>query len=181
MSTFSFEYPTDSLGTLTLSSDGESITGLWLEGQKYFAYKVDPDMTPAPDLPVFQAAKAWLDAYFAGTPQPIGALPLAPCGTDFQRKVWDQLALIPYGQLTTYGAIANTLAETSPTGRCSARAVGVAVGKNPISIILPCHRVVGSTGSLTGYAGGIPRKVWLLEHEGVCMDNLRIPTRGTAL
>lgn len=126
------------------------------------------------------AARAWLDAYFAGRDP--GALPpVALHGTPFQEEVWAELALIPYGQLTTYGAIAQALSRKHGGKNVSARAVGVAVGKNPVSIIVPCHRVVGATGSLTGYAGGIARKVKLLKLEGVDTSKLKVPTKGTAL
>ena len=118
-------------------------------------------------------------AYFADDPQPIGDVPLAPRGSEFQQAVWKRLIAIPHGELTTYGAIASELKRER--GKASALAVGGAVGHNPISIIIPCHRVVGSDGSLTGYAGGIERKLWLLEHEGVDTGELYVPKRGTAL
>ena len=144
------------VGLLTLSSDGEAITGLWLAGQKYFMYKIGE--TVRKGLPVFEEATAWLNAYFSGNdPGPTPAL--LPQGTPFQQQVWQALTEIPYGETTTYGALAAKL------GVGSARAVGSAVGKNPISIIIPCHRVLGADGKLTGYAGGIERKQFLLKLE----------------
>lgn len=147
------------LGTLTLASDGESLTALWLEGQKYFGGTA-AEWTQKAEVPVFAAAAAWLDAYFAGT-DPGQDLSLSPQGTAFQRRVWQQLLTIPYGTTVSYGELAAAL--DCP----SARAVGGAVGRNPISLIIPCHRVVGANGRLTGYAGGVARKRWLLAHEGI--------------
>lgn len=166
------------VGPVTVASDGEAIIGLWLEGQKYFEATLET-AEEWPDLPVLAETRAWLERYFAGDDP--GALPpVSPRGTAFQQRVWAQLAEIPYGQLTTYGQIARRLEEQTGT-RTSARAVGSAVGRNPISIILPCHRVVGSTGSLTGYAGGLQKKIALLGIEGVDVEALSVPKRGTAL
>lgn len=176
----SFDYATEPLGTLTVASDDEGLVGLWLDGQKYFGARMADELGRADASPILDEARRWLDRYFAGERPDPSELPLAPRGTDFQKRVWRELAAIPYGELTTYGAIAKRL-EAETGKRASARAVGVAVGHNPISIILPCHRVVGSTGSLTGYAGGIERKLWLLNHEGVDTTCLSVPTRGTAL
>ena len=163
------------VGPLTLASDGEALIGLWLEGQKYFGGTVGGELTRREDLPVFDAARAWLERYFSGEkPQP-SELPLRPMGSPFRQQVWKLLQEIPYGQVTTYGALARELDEASP------RAVGSAVGRNPISIIIPCHRVVGADGSLTGYAGGIAAKAKLLELEGVDLSRLSVPRRGTAL
>lgn len=166
------------VGPVTVASDDEAIIGLWLEGQKYFEATLEA-AEERPDLPVLAEARAWLERYFAGDDP--GALPpVSPRGTAFQQRVWAQLAEIPYGQLTTYGQIARHLEEQTGA-RTSARAVGSAVGRNPISIILPCHRVVGSTGSLTGYAGGLQKKIALLRIEGVDVEALSVPKRGTAL
>ena len=164
------------VGELTLASDGTALTGLWLEGQKHFGGTSSEELAPGqPDLPVFQAARAWLDRYFSGeTPSPAERA-RAPEGTPFQRAVWEKLQAIPWGSVTTYGALARELDGASP------RAVGGAVGRNPISIIIPCHRVVGTGGSLTGYAGGVKKKAWLLAHEGVDLSAFTLPTRGTAL
>ena len=144
------------VGLLTLASNGEVLTGLWLEGQKYFMAGVT-ESTPA-DLPVFEETAAWLQAYFAGE-NPGSAPALRPRGTPFQQRIWQALTEIPYGETTTYGALANRLNVHS------ARAVGSAVGRNPISILIPCHRVLGADGKLTGYAGGIERKKFLLNIE----------------
>ena len=146
------------LGPLTLASDGYALTGLWLQGQKYFGGDVLL-WEEKGDVPVFDAAFHWLDDYFAGEQPDPEELPLAPAGTDFRQAVWRELLQIPYGETLTYGELAARI------GCASARAVGGAVGRNPISIIIPCHRVLGADGSLTGYAGGTECKRWLLAHE----------------
>lgn len=166
------------VGLLHLASDGEHIVGLWIEGQKYFAATIGEDVTEQPDLPVFLQAKAWLEAYFAKKPLP-ALPPLAPKGSAFRQKVWEQLLAIPYGKTVTYGDIAKTLKANGVSA--AAQAVGGAVGHNPISIIIPCHRVVGSSGSLTGYAGGVHIKKALLELEETDMSGMFVPTKGTAL
>ena len=148
------------IGLLTLVSDGEAITGLWIEGQKYFAAGIPTNLPVCDDLPVFLQTRDWLDRYFAGKRPLPGELPLAPQGSAFRQSVWAILCQIPYGHTVTYGEIAKRL------GCKSAQAVGGAVGHNPISIIIPCHRVLGSDGSLTGYAGGVDKKIWLFAHEG---------------
>lgn len=159
------------VGRVVLASDGEALTGLWLEGQKYFQETLPEQPSRRDDLPLFRQAKEWLDRYFAGERPSPNELRLAPAGGTFRREVWECLLEIPYGEVTTYGAIAKRIAARR--GRCSmsAQAVGGAVGHNPISIIIPCHRVVGSNGSLTGYAGGIDKKIRLLEAEGVEMKD----------
>ena len=167
------------VGTLTLASNGEALCGLWLDGQKYHGGTIPESMTHDDDAPAFAEARTWLDAYYAGERPAIADVPLAPIGSEFQQIVWHILTEIPYGELTTYGRIAEQVRATR--GRASALAVGGAVGHNPISIIIPCHRVVGADGSLTGYAGGLTRKIWLLEHEGVDMTKLYRPKKGTAL
>ena len=151
------------LGGVTLASDGECLTGLWFDGQKYFAETLDPRHTEK-RLPVFDQAVRWLDVYFSGT-EPDFTPPLRMETTPFRKAVWDILLTIPYGQTTTYGDIARRLARLSGLSRMSARAVGGAVGRNAISLIIPCHRVVGADGNLTGYAGGVERKARLLELE----------------
>ena len=175
------KYDSSLIGPLTIASDGKSIVGLWLDGQKYHAATISGEVTTKDDLQVFTKTKKWLDRYFAGKNPSIDELPLAPCGNDFRQAVWDILVGIPYGEYTSYGEIARRIADGTGQKTMSAQAVGGAVGHNPISIIIPCHRVVGANGSLTGYAGGIDKKIILLEHEGVDLSRLSIPTRGTAL
>lgn len=169
------------LGSIMLASDGDNLVGLWLEGQKYFAATVAEEITERPDLPVFAATQHWLDRYFTGQRPAISDVPLAPEGGAFRKAVWDILCEIPYGEVTTYGEIAKKMAAQMNKVNMSAQAVGGAVGHNPISIIIPCHRVVGANGSLTGYAGGIDKKVKLLELEGVEMSEFVTPSKGTAL
>ena len=156
------------LGPLTLRSDGEALTALHFGVWKYA--REEPEAERRDDLSVFRRTAAWLDAYFARRDP--GPLPeLSPQGSDFRRQVWAELRKIPYGRLTTYGAIAAALAER--TGRrMSAQAVGGAVGHNPIGILIPCHRVVGADGSLTGFAAGLDAKVALLRLEGADFDGL---------
>lgn len=169
------------LGALTLVSDNDSIIGAWFEGQKYFAATAKGDIEEKPGLSVLVQAGQWFDSYFAGEKPPISALPLAPQGGEFRKAVWDILCDIPYGQCLTYGEIAKKMAVAMNKKSMSSQAVGGAVGHNPISIIIPCHRVVGANGNLTGYAGGIERKVKLLELEGMDMSRFFVPTKGTAL
>lgn len=168
-------------GEITLACDGDHLVGLWLAGQKYFGDTVPETMTTKHELSVFQAAKQWLDRYFAGARPDIAELPLAPVGGAFRQAVWALLCEIPYGQVTTYGEIARKMATRMHKTSMSSQAVGGAVGHNPISIIIPCHRVVGANGSLTGYSGGIKTKAQLLELEGVDMTRLFVPQKGTAL
>lgn len=167
------------LGTLTLASDGESITGLWIDGQKYGFATLEKNAQEQSDLPVFAQAADWLSAYFAHRPLP-AMPPLAPHGSPFRELVWQELREIPFGHLTTYGNIGKRIAQK--TGRpVSAQAVGGGVGHNPISVLIPCHRVVGAGGNLTGYAGGLDKKIALLTLEGVDLTTLYRPVRGTAL
>ena len=167
------------LGDIELASNGEALIGLWFKGQKYDAATLSPTVQEKPDDPVLAQARAWLDAYFEGRDP--GEIPsCAPRGSEFRQLVWAKLAEIPYGELVTYGDIAKAI-EADTGKKRSARAVGGAVGHNPVSIILPCHRVVGASRSLTGYAGGIERKIALLKLEGVDMSSLTVPTKGTAL
>ena len=149
------------MGPLSLASDGDSILGLWLEGQKYFAAGLEAETEERPDLPVFLQAAAWLD------------------GSAFRQRVWKLLLEIPLGETATYGGLTEKLKASGIPA--SPQAVGGAVGHNPISIIIPCHRVVGADGSLTGYAGGVKKKRFLLELEGVDLSRLYTPKRGTAL
>jgi methylated-DNA-[protein]-cysteine S-methyltransferase len=177
---YSTTYPSP-VGLITLARDGDNLTGLWIAGQKYHGDTIPEARIEKSGMPVFTAAKRWLDNYFAGKKPAISELPLAPIGGAFRQDVWAILCEIPYGEVITYGSIARKMAAKMNRERMSSQAVGGAVGHNPISIIIPCHRVVGSNGSLTGYAGGIRTKVKLLEMEGVDMSSLFVPKRGTAL
>lgn len=167
------------LGEISIAADEIGLTGLWFEGQKYYALYLDKE-NQEQETQILKDTKRWLDIYFSGQ-EPIFKLPLHFTGTDFQNEVWEILYSIPYGKTMTYGEIANVLAKRKGLKRMSAQAVGGAVGHNEISIIVPCHRVVGSQGSLTGYAGGIEKKVSLLKLENVNMDQFYIPKKGTAL
>ena len=154
------------LRLLTLASDGDHITGLWMEGQKYFAAGQSAQAQEKA-LPVFELAAKWLDRYFTWEdPGPLP--PLSPRGTPYQQMVWQLLLKTPRGKTTSYSALADALAANGKT--TSPRAVGNAVGHNPISILIPCHRVLGKDGSLTGYAGGADRKTQLLKLEGILPD-----------
>lgn len=168
-------------GQLTLASTDKSIIGLWLEGQKYFGDTLPEATVECTNLPVLAKAKEWLDRYFAKEKPAISELPLAPIGGDFRQMVWQLLCEIPYGEVTTYGEIAKKTAALMGRDKMSAQAVGGAVGHNPISIIIPCHRVVGTNGSLTGYSGGVATKLRLLEFEEADLSGLFLPTKGTAL
>lgn len=162
-----FSYYSSPLGSMLLAADDAGLTGLWFEGQKYFAHQFDVQQArevSCEEHPIFQAAKHWLDAYFKGE-KPSASVPLHLVGTPFQKEVWEILCTIPYGETMTYGEIAKNLATKKGKARMSAQGVGGAVGHNKISIIVPCHRVVGTRGKLVGYAGGIERKEFLLTLE----------------
>ncbi|MDL2295148.1 methylated-DNA--[protein]-cysteine S-methyltransferase [Ruminococcaceae bacterium OttesenSCG-928-D13] len=169
--------------TVTLACDGTgaNLVGLWTQGQKYHGGTIPEAMVEKDDIPLFDSVKKWLDRYFAGARPAISELPLAPVGGEFRQGVWGILREIPYGEVTTYGDIAKQMAQKLGRKTMSSQAVGGAVGHNPISIIVPCHRVVGANGSLTGFAGGVPMKIKLLEHEGVDLSNMFVPKKGTAL
>ena len=167
------------LGAILLAADETGLTGLWFEGQKFFARDLPAECVEQ-NPPALSEVKRWLDIYFTGK-EPDFMPPLHPIGSALRRSVWDILLRIPYGQTTTYGEIARQLAEKQGRPRIAAQAVGGAVGHNKISIIIPCHRVVGTNGSLTGYAGGIDKKVKLLEWEHTDMTGLFVPREGTAL
>ena len=167
------------LGGVLLAADEIGLTGLWFDGQKYFARGLPADRVER-ETPALLEAKRWLDIYFSGK-EPDFTPPLHPIGSAFQQSVWEILRQIPYGKTTTYGEIANKLAEKQGLSRMSAQAVGGAVGHNKISIIIPCHRVVGANGSLTGYAGGIEKKGKLLELEHTDRTGFFVPRKGTAL
>lgn len=155
------------IGVLLLAGRDEKLVGLWIEGQKYFLGSLREEPQERRSTPVLRQAGLWLDRYFAGERPAVSELALAPAGSEFRKEVWRILCEIPYGETTTYGEISQQIAARR--GRMSAQAVGGAVAHNPISIIIPCHRVVGSNGNLTGYAGGLQKKIKLLTHEGVDM------------
>lgn len=167
------------LGGITVAGNDSGLTGLWFDGQKYFADTLSEECEEKM-LPLFRQTKVWLDCYFSGK-NPSFTLPLQVKGSSFRLSVWKMLQQIPYGQTVTYGEIAKAVARQQAMPTVSAQAVGGAVGHNPISLIVPCHRVVGSNGSLTGYAGGISRKERLLILEGTDMTRLFIPKKGSAL
>ena len=167
------------LGKILLAGDQAGLTGLWFAGQKYYGQDLDAEHEER-EIPVLTQTKKWLDLYFSGkVPDFVPQLHFT--GSDFQKEVWEILLTIPYGKTMTYGEIAAVLAKKSGLAHISAQAIGGAVGRNEISVIVPCHRVVGADGSLTGYAGGLDKKIWLLTMEGAGMDALYRPQRGTAL
>ena len=151
------------LGNILLAADETDLTGLWFEGQKHYAKGLNADFKEE-NLPVFEKTKLWLDIYFSGN-EPDFTPPLHLVGTNFQEDVWEILLNIQYGHTTTYSGVAKEVALKRGLKSMSAQAVGGAVGHNPISIIVPCHRVIASNGSMTGYAGGIDKKLYLLEIE----------------
>ena len=175
---YTSKYPS-LIGGITLASDGKHLTGLWFDGQKYFGSTLPAEHTEK-SLPVFEQTKDWLNRYFNGE-IPDRLPPLSLHGSPFRLAVWDILKRIPYGEVITYGDIAKKIALQKGIESMSAQAIGGAVGHNPISILIPCHRVVGANGSLTGYAGGIDKKIALLTLEKVNTDSFFIPQKGTAL
>ena len=171
------------VGKIYIASDETQIKGLWLEGQKYFQNSIKDkkktmQIQNTHTAEILKQAEFWLDAYFAGKNPSAESLPLFPDGTPFQQEVWSLLRKIPYGEVTTYGALAKEIARRTGKKSMSAQAVGGAVGRNPISIMIPCHRVVGAKGNLTGYAGGIDKKVWLLGLEGIDMSGYVYPAKS---
>ena len=167
------------LGGILLAADEIGLTGLWFDGEKYFADNLPVEYTEL-ETPILIEVKRWLDIYFTGK-EPDFTPPLHPIGSAFRQSVWEILLQIPYGKTTTYGEIARKMVEKTGCSRMSAQAVGGAVGHNEISIIIPCHRVVGTNGSLTGYAGGIDKKMKLLKLEHTDMTGFFVPKKGTAL
>ena len=167
------------LGGILLAADEIGLTGSWFDGEKYFAGNLPAEHAER-QTPILAEAARWLDIYFTGK-EPGFTPPLHPIGSPFRQAVWEILLQIPYGQTTTYGEIARQLAEKQGLEKMSAQAVGGAVGHNEISVIIPCHRVVGTSGSLKGYAGGIDKKVKLLELERADMCGFFIPKKSTAL
>ena len=169
----SIQYYHSPIGRLLLSAEEIGLTGVWLEGEKYFAHGLPADRREA-CTPILADTKRWLDEYFSGK-EPDFMPPLHPIGSPFRQAVWQILRRIPYGKTVTYGEIAREMARQKGLPKMSAQAVGGAVGHNEISILIPCHRVVGAKGNLTGYAGGLSRKIQLLTLEGVDTSRLYIP------
>ena len=155
-------------GVLLLTADASCVTGIRMNRELPAGAVRNEDHIP------LRKAKAWLEAYFRGD-DPEMDVPINPEGTAFQRQIWQILMTIPYGETRTYGALAREAAEKLGKVTMSAQAVGQAVGRNPISILIPCHRVIGTDGTLTGYAGGLEKKRWLLQHEGwqLCNDKIQ--------
>lgn len=172
-------YYNSPLGRITMASDGDYLIGLWFDGQKYYADSIKGEYIEK-SLPIFTEVTQWLDIYFSGK-EPDFIPPLLMKTTPFRKAVWEAMLTIPYGKTMTYGEIANIIAKEKGTNRMSAQAVGGAVGHNSISIIIPCHRVVGTSGSLTGYASGIDKKIQLLKLEKTDIKNLFIPKKDMAL
>lgn len=157
------------VGGITMAGDGKSLIGLWFDGQKYSA-GLPGRNSRMTELPVFRDVRRWLDLYFSGE-APDFIPPISMYGSEFGKEVWKILLTVPYGHTMTYGAVAKKIAADRGIGRMSAQAVGGAVGHNPVSLIIPCHRIIGTDGSLTGYAGGLDKKRWLLRHEGLNVEN----------
>ena len=166
------------LGEMLIASDKNGVAGIWFKYEKYYAQCLDKNSTPK-ETPVISEVKHWLDLYFDGT-EPDFQPPIHMIGTPFQVEVWNILREIPYGTTITYNQIAKRISESRGIERMSAQAVGSAVGRNNINIIVPCHRVVGTNNSLAGYAGGIDRKIALLKLEGAYKDAFFIPKHSTA-
>lgn len=176
--TYTYHYDSP-LGGITLSSNGTELTGLWFDGQKYFGDTL-PERYEEKSLSIFEQSARWLYIYFSGkapdfTPQ------LHMQTTPFRKAVWEIMLTVPFGKMMTYGEIAEIIAKQKGLSKMSAQAVGGAVGHNSISLIIPCHRVVGTNGSLTGYAGGIEKKVQLLTLEKIDKSSFFVPKKGTAL
>ena len=164
-----YTYYDTPIGRLLLAGTEHGLSGIWFEGQKYYAASLPNDRVRRDDISILKETKDWLDLYFAHERPDPKMLSFDLSGTPFRREVWDLLLDIPYGETTSYGTIADTITKRREDRKTSARAVGGAVGHNPVSIIIPCHRVMGHDGSLTGFAGGVDKKLWLLRHEGVTL------------
>ena len=169
------------VGNLLIAEKDNKLVGLWIENQKYYLSDFKEEIEEKADIEILIKTTKWLDRYFSGERPDINELEMNSIGSEFRKNVWKILKKIPYGKVVTYNDIAKELAKQKGLKKMSAQAVGGAVGHNPISIIIPCHRVVGTNGSLTGYAGGIKKKIYLLKHEKVNMDKLFVPIKGTAL
>ncbi|MFA7384881.1 MAG: methylated-DNA--[protein]-cysteine S-methyltransferase [Bacilli bacterium] len=165
------------LGMITLVSDGINLVGLAIKGQESIDKTLKEKVVENDRLPLFELTKKWLERYFKGQTPKISEIPLAPIGGEFRQAVWQMLCEIPYGEVVTYGDIAKRIALKMNKPKMSSQAIGGAVGHNPISIIIPCHRVVGANGNLTGYAGGIDLKIKLLELENVEMTKFYVPSK----
>lgn len=167
------------LGEMLLAADDAGVIGVWFTGEKYFAYCLDKENNTPQETPIIKELKRWLDIYFSGR-EPDFTPPINMIGTPFQIEVWNILRKISYGETTTYSAIAAQIAHNRGVGRMSAQAIGTAVGKNNIKLIVPCHRVVATNNSLAGYAGGIDKKIKLLQLEGAYDDKYFVPKHSTA-
>ena len=170
MGSISLKKYSSPVGNVTIAAENDAITGLWIEGQKYFCETCRLVTATYKDEYILDSACRWLDRYFAGDKPAPDELNLNPQGSEFRKAVWNILRQIPYGETVTYGKIAQKISSDYGMEHMSAQAVGGAVGHNPITIIIPCHRVVGASGSMTGYAGGIDKKIALLRHEGIIFD-----------
>ena len=168
-------YYNSPVGKLLLASKNNTLIGVWIENQKYYLSNLKEKMQIKDDEEILIKTKNWLDRYFENKNPHISELDIEPIGTDFSKKVWTILCTIPYGKVITYGEIAKKISKAMNKDKMSAQAVGNAVAHNPISIIIPCHRVIGANGNLTGYAGGLDIKMRLLKHEGVDISKLFIP------
>lgn len=178
---YSFMNYSSPIGPLTLAATDDALVGVWMKDQKYYGAGLPEAASENPQLLILMKTKEWLDSYFAGEQPDSAQILLEPSGNEFRQMVWSVLCQIPYGEVMTYKEVARQTAEKLGKTSMSAQAVGGAVGHNPLSIIVPCHRVVGSSGSLTGYAGGIAKKIYLLQHEGVDTSKFLVPAKGTAL
>ena len=172
-------YYNSPIGRITLASEGTALIGLWFERQKYFADSIKEECTEK-DLDIFDDTSRWLDIYFSGK-EPDFTPKILITGTPFRKSVAEIMLTIPYGKTMTYGEIANVIAKEKGIAKMSAQAVGGAVGHNSISIIIPCHRVVGTNGRLTGYAGGLDKKIQLLKLEKTDTSGLFVSKKGMAL
>lgn len=165
------------VGKLTLAAKDDALVGLWIKGQKAYLESLKEEVVEKENYPVLRLTKKWLDKYFAGKKPKISELKLAPMGSAFAKQVWKILEKIPYGETVTYGDIAKEIARKNGKAKMSAQAVGGAVGGNPISIIVPCHRVIGAKGNLTGYGGGMTNKIKLLKHEQAWQKEFFVPKK----
>lgn len=166
------------LGDVLLAAEGGVIVACCIAGQTAYRTLLEGSCDERPDLPVLGRAADWLARYFDGQRPDPGELPLAPRGTAFQHEVWDLIREVPYGHTTSYGELADLVILRRGGGRMAAQAVGGAVGRNPISVIVPCHRVLAAHRRVGGYAGGLEKKLWLLAHEGVDVSGMELPTTG---